>query len=81
MSAIDESYPSSDGHLNESRNEREIEDVGEHLGHRDGGNLDSRDTHERKSELRSYLRHNIFEVTIIYTHVADVWRLRDELKT
>jgi len=56
MSAIDESYPSSDSHLNESRNEGKIEDVGEHLGHRDGGNLDGRDTHQRKGELRSHFR-------------------------
>ena len=56
MSAIDESYPSSYSHLNESRDEREVENVGEHLGHRDGGNLDGRDTHQRKGELRYHFR-------------------------
>ena len=60
MSAIYESYPSSDGHLNESRNERKIEDVGEELGHRDGGNLNGRDTHQRKGELRFHVSNRPF---------------------
>ena len=54
MSAIYDSYPSSDSHLNESRNEREIEDIGEELGHRGSGNLNGRNTHQRNGELRSH---------------------------
>jgi hypothetical protein len=52
ISVMYASYPSSDCHLNKFRNERKIEDVGEHLGHRDGGNFNSWDTHQRNSELR-----------------------------
>lgn len=54
MSGIYVPYPSSYSHLNESRNERKVENVGEQLGHRDGRNLNSRDAHQRKGELMSH---------------------------